>query len=73
MISKRHSPLHGMGKGGAQFVGLPFDFTVKFGSWNYLINFGIRLLMFPENYAVFQIWVIFVLENEKFCDSYVLQ
>ena len=44
MISKQHSQLRGIGKGGAQ-CGLPCDFPTKSGGRIYFINVGIHLLM----------------------------
>ena len=38
------SQLHGIGKGGVQ-CRFPFDFPIKSGSWIYLINVGMHLLM----------------------------
>ena len=44
MISKQHSQLHGIGKGGAQ-CRLPCDFPIKSDGRIYFVNLGIRLLM----------------------------
>ena len=48
MVGKQHFQLRGIGKGGAQ-CRLPCDFPVKSGSWIYLINVGIHLLMCSGN------------------------
>ena len=44
VIGKQRSQLRGISKGGAQ-CRLPCDFPIKSGSWIYLINVGICLLM----------------------------
>ena len=60
------SQLHGIGKGGVQRR-FPCDFPIKSGSWTYLINVGMRLLMCSWTSRFW--WFLFL--KRQFCGRHV--